>query len=286
MQKLTDVIPECRYLLVNERWSDDTIDEWKEKMIKRFSDKSKPDLFDSYLQWKPAENEVAVFSLYACADIPVPAMWDCIFDMNDPERYCHVSFTITQAVWEGWCPSDVIGDGHKHLLILSFNGQPPEILRELREGKAKYVKEQEVRLGLCRLEDLPHIGDRKRRYSVHLDGKRMGFSYFEHADVYMGVVFGELFFDVGVAGNTYAYWMHYCRCNGIEVPESDEELRFLQTRSIPCLTVYDLKGFELAGMGTDISGMDGDCFTITILGMDAQLLKASFPHHRSKFSDE
>ncbi len=164
MRTQKDINPSERFLQAVMQFSDKTIQLWKSETIRRCKDKD--GLYDKFINWKRQENEVAVFTMYAYADLFVPKTFDCIFFVDNPEVYNQTNFVLTQSIWEGWYPIDNIENEHKHLCILTFENQVPDILAQLHYETEKYstwTVEGNKILGLCQMADLQSIIDRNHK---------------------------------------------------------------------------------------------------------------------------
>jgi len=144
-----------RFLQTDCRFGIEAIDIWKRECRSRCAKKEKTEAYHKYLDWKPIENEVALFSLYAYADLNIPKTFSCIFNYRKPEEHIQTKLTITQSIWEGWFPLNTIDHGHKHLIIANFEKEVPEIIFELHEEKEKFssVPKESLLLGICQIEN-------------------------------------------------------------------------------------------------------------------------------------
>ena len=73
-------------------------------------------------------HDVAFYTLYSYADIPVGRRYDTIWSRENPEDRANVDCTIDHALFEGWFPTDIVGHGHKHVLFLRFSGETPDLI--------------------------------------------------------------------------------------------------------------------------------------------------------------
>lgn len=148
-----------RFLQTDCRFGTEAIDIWKRECRSRCAKKEKTEAYYKYLDWKANGNEVALFSLYAYADLNIPKNFSCIFDYRNPEIYIQTKLTITQSIWEGWFPLNSIDHGHKHLIVGNFENEIPDLIYELHEEKAKFssVPKNSLMLGICQIEDYEKI---------------------------------------------------------------------------------------------------------------------------------
>lgn len=154
--------PSEYYLQAAFYFSDETIRAWQEETMKRMQDRQKDSAYETFVNWKKQENEIAVFTLYGNTNFSIPIQFDCIFDYSNPEIYYKGKFAVTQAIFEGWMPSDSIAKGHKHLCILTFEDKVPDILKQLYYETKKYSewKGNTLLMGLCNFTDLKTITER------------------------------------------------------------------------------------------------------------------------------
>lgn len=156
--------PSERILQAIMVFSDKTIKYWKEETIKRCKEKSVA--YYRFLSWTRKENQVAVFTINAYADFDIPKQFDCIFSYGNAEMYVEAKFELTQSIFEAWYPSDFIDHGHKHLCILTFENEIPEIIKSLHYETEKYSNwpwDDSMILGLCQTADIQSIIDRQKK---------------------------------------------------------------------------------------------------------------------------
>jgi hypothetical protein len=148
-----------RFLQTDCRFGSEAIDIWKRECRSRCAKKEKTDAYHKYLGWKPGKREVALFSLYAYADLNIPKTFSCIFNYRKPEVHLQTQLTITQSIWEGWFPLNTIDHGHKHLIIANFEEEIPNLILELHVEKEKFssVPKGSLMLGICQIEDYEKI---------------------------------------------------------------------------------------------------------------------------------
>jgi len=166
MQTEKDCKPSEKNLQAIIAFSDKAVKIIKDEIIERCKDKEKGIAYEKFLNWTRQENEIAVFTSYAYADFSIPKKFDCIFSYDNPEVYIHIKFILTQSIFEGWYPSDFIDHGHKHLCILTFDNQIPDIFGKLHLENKNYLGltwDIEKVLGLCQMADIQSIIDRQHK---------------------------------------------------------------------------------------------------------------------------
>ncbi|MCX6317992.1 MAG: hypothetical protein NTW29_11920 [Bacteroidetes bacterium] len=159
MLKEEDCKPHGRYLFAQDYFSVKSLAIWQNECIIRCKDKEKGDAYTKYINWKPAKNEIAVFTLYAYADFPIPKKMDTIFRLDDPSHVAHTEFELTQSIYEAWYPMEEINHGHKHLCVFSFSETVPEIVYSLHSlsGKFSTLSKEHPLLGFCHSADFEAI---------------------------------------------------------------------------------------------------------------------------------
>lgn len=158
--------PSEKFLQAIMALSDKTIKACKDETIKRCKNKEKNVAYEKFLSWTRQENEVAVFTTYAYADLDIPKQFNCIFHYDKPELYNQTNYTLTQSIFEGWYPMNRIDHGHKHLCILTFENSVPEIFNQLHYETKKdstWAWDAQKILGLCQIADIQSIIDRHHK---------------------------------------------------------------------------------------------------------------------------
>ncbi|OEK04236.1 hypothetical protein [Roseivirga misakiensis] len=122
-----------------------------------------------------------------------------------------------------------------------------------------------------------------KEYSIYLDSNRIGTTLFEKADAPMGVVFGELKFEKEEWN--YDIIKSYCKNNNIELADDYPEDKSISTRTIDSLVIRNEQGFEIKGVGNQISGMDSEGFEISIEGIAYPFYEEEFPHHVKAYNE-
>ena len=92
-------------------------------------------------------------------------------------------------------------------------------------------------------------------YLILLEGKKIGTTSLEKADVPMGVVFGKINFINIESG--YSFFKEHCLKNGI-IFEDYPEAKLISTNNIPNLKIFATDGLEIKGLSNSISGMETD----------------------------
>ncbi|PBQ31912.1 hypothetical protein CNR22_09060 [Sphingobacteriaceae bacterium] len=153
-----------RYLFADTYFSDEAIEIWKSECVKRCKDKEKGRPYNNFTKWTRKPNEIAVFTLYAYADLSVPKQFDIIFELDNPSNFRKINFELTQSIYEAWFPTDSLDHGHKHLCIFQFDHMLPEIFKILNKETKKIsdVKKGLKMLGFCNSQDFSEIAARRQ----------------------------------------------------------------------------------------------------------------------------
>jgi hypothetical protein len=126
MQTEANSPPESRYLMGVSVVRDRELSLLQSGVIEFMKKKTKDNAYQRYMHWEQATNEIAVLTAYAYADIPLPKTYDTIFHYRQPANVIHVTYTLTQAVFNGWMAIEELSHGHKHVIIIQFpDGIPP-----------------------------------------------------------------------------------------------------------------------------------------------------------------
>ena len=122
-----------------------------------------------------------------------------------------------------------------------------------------------------------------KNYSIYLNGDLIGTTLLEKADASMGVVFGQIVPEKQNFG--YNLIKDYCAKNSIEIADDYPEDKLISTMTIESLMVKSESDIEIKGVGNQISGLDGDGFEITILGIAYPFYQEEFPHHIKEYKE-
>ena len=115
------------------------------------------------------------------------------------------------------------------------------------------------------------------QFKILLDGKLIGTTLLEKADVPMGVVFGQI--ELQNIDNAYTFFKSYCLQNQIGITD-DKHDQLLTTRHIPNLKVYDSNdNSEIKGSAVYVSGQGRNDFEIAVEGVPHNIFAFKFKHH-------
>ena len=156
MRKESDTPNYERYLFAVARWTKEelntamhTIDQWSARARKKGN--LNEEAISKFRDWTWGQNQELVFCIHAYADIPIPTVFDRVFDVNNPEYSDYVPITIEQTLFNGTVPSNEIEHGHKSLNIMTFAGSIPNLILELPSDYDNKV------VGICKQRDWKDI---------------------------------------------------------------------------------------------------------------------------------
>ena len=153
MQSEANTPPENRYLKGTEVFMAVELSLLRSGVIDFMKNRAKNSAYQRYVRWKQAPNEIAILITYAYADIPLPKTYDTIFRYKQPADAIQTSYTITQAVINGWTAVDEIGCGHKHVVIMQFQDGIPPICESLPHFRVGQGWNLAAPLGFCNSQD-------------------------------------------------------------------------------------------------------------------------------------
>lgn len=157
MQTNAEVNISNHYLLCNYIFSNKTIEILKTSVKRFMSDKEKDNNYFTFINWQKKANELAIFTLYAYDDICLPKKFDIIFQVDKPNNFIQLDFTITQAVFNAWTPLNKISRGHRHVCIVQFNQYIPDIFSFVTFFDKKKTLQKDIQLGFCNVNDFKNI---------------------------------------------------------------------------------------------------------------------------------
>ena len=119
-------------------------------------------------------------------------------------------------------------------------------------------------------------------YNITLNGTLIGTSELEKADAPMGVAFVLIKFNE--IESPYEFFKEYCLKNNIVINTDDPEFEFIDTQVISELKVFRQDGMEIQGVaGNAITGMKGEGYEISILGIPYPFYEEEFPNHAAEY---
>ena len=155
MDPETEAAKSDKYLLCNYRFSNETIETIKADVRGFMSNRDKDDIYYKFVDWQRKPNEIVVLTMYAYDDIPLPKRFGTIFQIDNTSNYIHLDYIVTQAVFNGWMPVNEISRGHKHICIIEFPNEMPDIF--LSVPLFDETLQKGIQLGFCDQTDFESI---------------------------------------------------------------------------------------------------------------------------------
>ncbi len=84
-----------------------------------------------YINWTQNKNEIVTYNGYGMFELEIPANFDFLIDLNDPNGGIEIKSTIKQTMWNGMLPLNIINLGYKTSCVIEFERGIPERLKEL-----------------------------------------------------------------------------------------------------------------------------------------------------------
>jgi len=104
----------------------------------------------NYLNWTQAENEIVTYNGHGIFELEIPANFDFLIDLNDPNDGIEVKSTIKQTIWNGMIPFHIIDCGYKTSCVIEFENGIPKRMNELDNYEESDFK---FRFALCNKSD-------------------------------------------------------------------------------------------------------------------------------------
>ena len=133
---------EQRYLFSYIRFGSTALSHWKVVCWQKVQEGLFPKtaLTQKYLDWEASDQEIALFTNYAYADLEIPKSFSCLFDLKNPERMLRTDILLKQSIFEAYYPVNYLDHGHKHLCIFKFQDQLPSLIYEIEEMEEGIVE--------------------------------------------------------------------------------------------------------------------------------------------------
>jgi len=182
MQTEAQCPPTSRFLLADELLTDRAIRLIQAECVRRNRGRDATVAYQQFASWVRQANQVVLFTLYAYADIALPRKYDCLFNYNNPAQFVRAAYEVTHSIWEGWLPLDQVEHGHKHICVLTFTDQVPDIVHSLyqEDGDFAHPWFHELKVGLCDFGDFDAI-TRALTRRAHLK-ETYGTTWWEHEE--------------------------------------------------------------------------------------------------------
>src|SRR5687767_14094231 len=101
--------PEERFLFTDEIFSDELVAVVKNGCLQNpRRHRAQGSVDDRFINWTRKDNEIALFTLYAYADLELPKQFDCIFRLDAPSTFIVAKFKLTHSLYEAKYPIDTV----------------------------------------------------------------------------------------------------------------------------------------------------------------------------------
>jgi hypothetical protein len=112
--------------------SDKTLDQLKNQVMRVMRDQLDEPLVSPFLNWKKKNNEVFLYATYSTVEFSLPITFDTFF-WHGSDNFIPTSVHIPFSIINGWAPTQNVNIGHKYVCLLQFQGEIPEVIKELPE---------------------------------------------------------------------------------------------------------------------------------------------------------
>lgn len=127
-----------------------TLDLLKGQVLRFMRDQPDEPLVEPFLAYKPGKYEVFLYADYSPSEFSLPLDFDTLVWKDEVlDVHVHIPF----AVIDGWAPVQMVSKGHKHVCLLQFDSDIPEVVRNLREVNSN--KSADAVLILAKKADIP-----------------------------------------------------------------------------------------------------------------------------------
>jgi hypothetical protein len=111
----------------------------------------------NFLNWTESENEIITYNSYAMYELEIPASFNFLIDLKDPNGGIEIKSIIKQTIWNGRLPLNIIDSGYKTSCIIEFENGIPDRLNKLKYYEKRDFK---LRFALCDKTDKERIINR------------------------------------------------------------------------------------------------------------------------------
>ncbi|MCG2420548.1 hypothetical protein K8089_16115 [Aequorivita sp. F47161] len=112
-----------------------------------------------YLNWTKSDNEIITYNGYGMFELEIPANFDFLIDLKDPNGGIEIKSIIKQTMWNGMLPLNIIDLGYKTSCIIEFENGIPDRINELSYYADSDFK---LRFALCNKSDKEIILNKRK----------------------------------------------------------------------------------------------------------------------------
>jgi hypothetical protein len=92
-------------------------------------------LVEPFLNWKTKANEIFLYATYSLVEFTLPMNFDTFY-WHGSKDFIHTYVHVPYSIINGWAPTHKVSLGHKHVCLLQFQDDIPEIVKALPEVNA------------------------------------------------------------------------------------------------------------------------------------------------------
>src|SRR5688572_16880684 len=122
----------------------------------------------------------------------------------------------------------------------------------------------------------------KKEYAIFLDGEKIGTSFLEFGDAPMGVAFGKIYPIIKNFG--YEFIRDYCFSNNMITADHYPNEKYISTRTIDSLKIFNEDGVEIEGECNQIRCGEDEICEISIEGIPYPFYEIEFPQHVEEYT--
>ncbi len=120
------------------------------------------EVIQNYLNWKPKDNQLIVYTGYGYCDLTVPKNYNYLINVQHLNKSKPVNSEVVFAIWNGWLPLETVEHGHKTICVIEFQDGIPDELTGLTEFDKWSKSTTNLDFGLCNEKDAELITTKLR----------------------------------------------------------------------------------------------------------------------------
>lgn len=122
-----------KHLRFKSRLSHRSLERLKDRINSFCPERPRDALFHAVMEWKPKDGEIMLHTDYCSQSFELPTTFNSIIQTNKPEIIVPTKASVPFAVLNGWAAINEIAMGHRHACLLQFDGNIPEMIKNLPE---------------------------------------------------------------------------------------------------------------------------------------------------------
>ena len=128
---------QIKHLRFKSYLSSATLELLKEQVFRTLRDQEKDNLFEQFMKWKGKDNEIMLYADYSIIDFKLPCTFDSLTQVEFKKNITKVKVVVPFSILNGWAAINKIERGHKHVCLLQFEQEIPQIIKDLPEVNSK-----------------------------------------------------------------------------------------------------------------------------------------------------